>query len=243
MTETPNHRAPLAPGEIRTHVVGDRAFQVMHVAGGSFTQASVRGKGPSTVLATSRFETVAVNVYANAIEQAESDAVDALDDADEVPFFAADGSLVTPGAEPLDEPAAEALTARVGFAEGPTREQLAGQSALPGRMDDARREARRAAERAPAPTLADDVAALRLEIKRWAQQGDTRYGDCMAILDRIAARVPQRATWNDAPWYRHRCGYVTTFEPAPQDGGCDACESGSPNASDWQALYVMPDGA
>jgi hypothetical protein len=89
MTQS-EHRSPLAPGEIRTHIVGDRAFQVMHVAGGSFTQASVRGKGPSTVLCTDVAAAVAVKAYADAIEQAESDRIDALEGDDE----AEDASLL-----------------------------------------------------------------------------------------------------------------------------------------------------
>ena len=99
MTETQiDHRAPLAPlapGEIRTYVVGNRAFRVMHVAGGSFTQASFREgvDGPSVVLATDRFADVAVRAYAEAIEQAESDAIDALDDADG-PSFDASGAYL-----------------------------------------------------------------------------------------------------------------------------------------------------
>lgn len=89
MTETTNHRAPLAPGEIRTRTVGNRTFRVMHVAGGSFTQASVSDPtwlGASQVLATNRFESFAVAAYADAIEQAESDAAGEVD----APSFADD---------------------------------------------------------------------------------------------------------------------------------------------------------
>jgi hypothetical protein len=89
----------------------------------------------------------------------------------------------------------------------------------------------------------DDVAALRQEIGRlWVGADGVSQETMLARLDRIASRAPQRATWNGAPWYRHECGYATTFEPAPQDGGCDACASGSPDASDWRPLYVLPDG-
>lgn len=74
MTQEKSHRSPLAPGEIRTHVVGDRAFQVMHVAGGSFTQASVNtAPYGRTVLCTDTSADVAVKAYADAIEQAESE--------------------------------------------------------------------------------------------------------------------------------------------------------------------------
>lgn len=72
------HRRPLAPGEIRSYVVGDRAFRVMHVAGGSFTQVTARDgiDGATRVLATCRFGDAAVRAYAEAIEQAESDAIE-----------------------------------------------------------------------------------------------------------------------------------------------------------------------
>lgn len=72
------HARPLQPGEIRTHTVGARIFQVMHVAGGSYTQASVRQIGcAATVLCTNRFEQEAVTAYADAIMQAEMDILDA----------------------------------------------------------------------------------------------------------------------------------------------------------------------
>lgn len=101
MTESTNHRAPLAPGEIRTHTVGACTFRVMHVAGGSFTQASVREPGqPSKVLCTDRFEFVVVAAYVDAIEAAESVAADALDDADGVAFISsATGELIEPDAD------------------------------------------------------------------------------------------------------------------------------------------------
>lgn len=40
--------------------------------------------------------------------------------------------------------------------------------------------------------------------------------------------------------WQHECGHVEMF-PAdwePDDGGCDACESGSDRPADWQPLYV-----
>lgn len=97
MTETQiNHRKPLAPGEIRSHVVGNRGFLVMHTGNGAFAQASYRDgvDGPTRVLATDRFADVAVRAYADAIAQAESDAVDALDDADG-PSFTAAGAFIS----------------------------------------------------------------------------------------------------------------------------------------------------
>jgi hypothetical protein len=105
MTETQptSHRRPLAPGEIRSHRVGAQTFAVMHVAGGSYTQACVMPVGgPTRVLATERFEQDAVNAYADAIEQAESDALDAMEGDDTL--------------EPLTAEGAEALAARAGFA-------------------------------------------------------------------------------------------------------------------------------
>jgi hypothetical protein len=72
-SQTPNHRRPLAPGEIRTHTVGAQHFQVMHVMNGGMTQARVTEIGqPSRVLKTAAFASVAVRAYAEAIEQAES---------------------------------------------------------------------------------------------------------------------------------------------------------------------------
>lgn len=89
-----NHRAPLAPGEIRMHEVGERKFTVMHVAGGSYVQACEHGADkPSRVLKTSQWGYEAIDAYADAIEQAESDAIDALDDADG-PSFDASGAYL-----------------------------------------------------------------------------------------------------------------------------------------------------
>lgn len=41
--------------------------------------------------------------------------------------------------------------------------------------------------------------------------------------------------------WMHSCGVAESFgaDWRPEDGGCDACESGSPDAADWQPLYVM----
>lgn len=41
--------------------------------------------------------------------------------------------------------------------------------------------------------------------------------------------------------YVHRCGHVEWIrdvDRAEVGGGCDGCESGSPNPSDWRVLYV-----
>lgn len=89
-----NHRAPLAPGEIRMHEVGGRKFTVMHVAGGSCVQACEHGADkPSRVLKTSQWGYEAIDAYADAIEQAESDATDALDDADGMSYDASGAYL------------------------------------------------------------------------------------------------------------------------------------------------------
>jgi hypothetical protein len=93
MTETQNpHRRPLAPGEIRTHEVAGEIFQVMHTGNGAFTQATRNsdhaGRG---VIKTSSQDQDAVDAYADAIEQAESDQIDGDEDPD------ASGSLVAPG--------------------------------------------------------------------------------------------------------------------------------------------------
>lgn len=103
-TQSIRHDAPLKQGEIRTHTVGAQTFRVMHVAGGSFTQVAARNVGENTrVLCTDRFESAAVRAYADAIAQAESDRIDALDDADGVAFIgASSGKLVEPTSSPAE---------------------------------------------------------------------------------------------------------------------------------------------
>jgi hypothetical protein len=73
------------------------------------------------------------------------------------------------------------------------------------------------------------------------------------IQHRLSARFEQVEAERDAyrpatigsgdhagAWHLHQCGQPELWPAAtgPEDGGCDACESGSPNASDWRALYV-----
>jgi hypothetical protein len=270
MTENTNinHRAPLAPGEIRTHRVGARVFKVMHVSGGSFTQASVRPDGePATVLLTDMSTRAAVNAYADAIEQAESDAIDALEGDD------------TP--EPLTDSEAEALAVRAGFAPTPRGlwpvpqdrsadgvpevEQAHAPAPTTQQRDcpacDCGRRQRggshlptcaivlweakqiEAHEPAPAPTLADDAAALRHMIN--TEVRPTRRDAFLARLDRIAARVPQRATAYGLELWQHACGVVDHAGPVqPHPDQCDNCRRFRPLTSDpWHPLYVLPDGA
>lgn len=101
MTQSRSHRSPLAPGEIRTHTVGARTFQVLHVAGGSMTQASYRDeRSHSTVLCTDVAADVAVKAYADAIQRAE----DAADLSYNLPM-GADMRLVTgEDTQPLPAP-------------------------------------------------------------------------------------------------------------------------------------------
>ena len=95
---------------------------------------------------------------------------------------------------------------------------------------------------APAPTLADDVAALRDVLTYYVAPPDGRR-DGMRALDRIAARAPQRARATEREsWWMHACGYVELHydhhgTPAPST--CTKCDEIGP----WRALYVLPDGA
>lgn len=67
----------------------------------------------------------------------------------------------------------------------------------------------------------------------------------LANDDRVPLRLVMpapayvRATIGNAAWWQHECGHVEEFVEDPKDGGCDACESGSPNAADWRPLYVL----
>ena len=48
-------------------------------------------------------------------------------------------------------------------------------------------------------------------------------------------------------YYQHACGYIEAFALSDLDemarggtaGGCDACESGSDDATDWRPVWVM----
>lgn len=93
---------------------------------------------------------------------------------------------------------------------------------------------------APAPTLADDVAALRAEVE--AHWRDGQLPNYMATLfDRIAASAPQRATATEhESWWMHGCGYVElhyNHHGTPARRTCTKCDE----VSTWRALYVLPD--
>lgn len=92
-----------------------------------------------------------------------------------------------------------------------------------------------------APSLADDVAALRSGIVD-AYTPLSAIG-LLAALDRIAAQVPQRAvdTLNGAPlWLHPGCGWVTNVQPGPVLTRCTGCKA---HTDQWQALYVLPASA
>jgi hypothetical protein len=91
---------------------------------------------------------------------------------------------------------------------------------------------------APAPTLADDVAALRRGIALFAP-ADTAER-MLAHLDRIAARAPQRATDPEtgAHLYLHDCGHVQASGDFPTPTLCYGCSFQGANG--WRALYILP---
>jgi hypothetical protein len=241
MTQS-EHRAPLAPGEIRTHTVGDRTFKVMHVAGGSFTQMSVRlADGCVEHIATERFEQQAVNAYADAIEQAEADMALPANvlTADGVPEVEQATSTDLPCLAMVgDKRYSGGLRAAKGHAHllatGPECND-----AWP--VPDLLTPAERAfvtelqTDPAPAPTLADDVAALRTEVEAYFPDGNAPK-DIATILDRIEASVPQRATCLGAPMVIHTCGYARSTNTR---SACRWCGK----VGTWRALYVLPDGA
>jgi hypothetical protein len=119
----------------------------------------------------------------------------------------------------------------------------------------------RSADCVPAPTLADDVAALRAMINalRAVSVTTRTWTDMMNTIDRIAARAPQRATAlpdegsrlrpiptevNTAPTallWRHACGAAIGWRGERRPNYCPQCDGRG--GSTWQALFVMPDGA
>jgi hypothetical protein len=249
MTETqstPNHRAPLAPGEIRTHQVGAQKFTVMHVAGGSYTQASVRESGrPSRVLHTGR-EDIAVSRYADAIAEAEeavleqAESEEGWDDRTVTLHPTHSTALRTQMAgRVLRAPAPDTMPTQPlqvdkAIAELKRFEEI--DHAAVARGESPNWWERGIEPSTPAPTLADDVAALRQWIK---SAGVTIAGSpkALAILDRIAARAPQRATDRRGdPLRMHMpCRQIV----AESRSACRSCDEVGP----WRALYVLPDGA
>lgn len=193
------------------------------------------------------------------------------DDDEGMPFFGADGALVTPGVETPTAEGAEALAVRAGFAPAPThgdeapegwnrvtftrdgRERIAlkctdgsgrwslGGSLLrwPSLLRAAGGEVTDATERStPVPTLADDVAALRTEVKSYWYEGQMP-NHMAALFDRIVGAVPQRATAtpDGRPLWQHGCGRIASG-PGCTGPACRSCgEIGG-----WRALYVMPGG-
>lgn len=207
-----DHRAPLAPGEIRTHTVGLRTFTVMHVAGGSFTQASCRTgiDGPSRVLLTSMDDRSAVEAYADAIEQAESDAIDELDEADGSMFISSStGELIDPQAGPAPD-----ADLSFNLPMGANMQLVTG-------------------ERPTAPSLTDDIAALRLGIKSLYPERRHTADVLLAVLDRIATQVPVRSMFKGREVSQHACGAVKYGDGFPD--GCSWCYK----HGRWQPLYTL----
>lgn len=108
----------------------------------------------------------------------------------------------------------------------------------------------------PAPTLADDVAALLTQYGTLCAEVAVQRDDRLAfepfnraqeirrqILDRIAARVPQRATISDdlPLWLHMTCGGTYASHTIPKLTICRKCDVLTGEA-DWRAFYVLPDG-
>lgn len=66
-------------------------------------------------------------------------------------------------------------------------------------------------------------------------------------LDSSWFALVQQARQGNFGYYQHACGYIEAFALSQLDemerdgtgGGCDACESGSPNPGDWQPVWIM----
>lgn len=56
-----------------------------------------------------------------------------------------------------------------------------------------------------------------------------------ALAERAWLEVLQRG---DLTAYVHTCGQLEWFPHPPAAGGCDACESGSPDPADWRMVYT-----
>lgn len=90
-------------------------------------------------------------------------------------------------------------------------------------------------------------------IKRWQADPGAYPDGAASVLEELAvvahkAPVYERArcgpTNRGTPLWRHTCGHVeawTTEDLTEIKGGCDACESGSDDPTEWRALYLMRD--
>lgn len=94
------------------------------------------------------------------------------------------------------------------------------------------------------PTLDRPFANAR-ERDRWALAHNRATGHKVILTERPDAVEYSRARSGECneglPLWRHACGHVEAFdetELAEILGGCDACESGSDNPDDWQALWL-----
>ena len=255
MTESQkNHRAPLARGEIRTHTVGDQTFQVMHIAGPRVqARVGVPGGQPSMVLCTDTDAAVAVRAYADAIDGAERIQAH-LREAAALSYNLPDGAdmaLVT--GEPIRS-TPQVITPDPGVQveyesdERPTPSLAdaccasTSKGGITTHKNECPRFARLTDEEAayrrhlldvdkrPAPSLADDVAALRGMIEQQGRLGrQPSRLEMLAVLDRIAAQMPQPTR----AWM-HRCGMVLIDDVSPPLP-CDGCRG--PGA--WRRLYTL----
>lgn len=218
---TNEHRKPLAPGEIRRHTVGEATFQVMHVAGGSFTQATVRTPGqPTSVLCTDTNTAVAVKAYADAVEaaeQAESDRIDALDDADATAFIgASSGRLVEP-ITPTPQVIAAEPGVQVECEDDPYAER---EASVPYNLNVLRGLLYAAGDRLSAK---ERVA-------------------CFTAIEKIDAKLPvRRAADLDGDWYwQHTCGAVRYGDGDRQPETCSRSSCFLPGT--WRPLYTLGGG-
>jgi hypothetical protein len=97
------------------------------------------------------------------------------------------------------------------------------------------------------PTSTESALTVMTASERFVEQ----VGDyVLARLGHTELNVQQKSAYGvsgvapamKGKWqlWMHECGHVEMWEEgtAPADGGCDGCESGSNNASDWRPLYT-----
>lgn len=262
MSETQNtkdHGAPLIPGEIRTHIVGDQKFQIMHVGNGAYTQATVRQAGvpTTTVLATEHWEHVALNIYAGAIERAEAAAAPEVDY--NLPMGVNPalvyGEPVGLGDVPQDrsadgvpEVAQAPLRVDKALAELQRFEEI--DRAAIARGESANWWERGSNTPAEARTgRSDRVAAALSELAALRRGIAVSWLSGTAITDHIerieallkaeGGPAPQRARATEREsWWLHSCGYVELHydhigTPPPSD--CTKCDE----VGTWRALYTL----